>query len=225
MRWIAVSVVCCFLSIGTLAQIPVEELEKEQYHANNEAETLEGAAFATFFEETNVGNLHIYSTAEPTAELDYFFRGTPLPEGLYGVFPREWREELPGSVNVQAVYAIKGDAKPYYILRLEGTGSRNTLELFEMVDGALQHRQTLAIYWCEAGQCLQQDAWLQDLDGDTRFDLIKKVRIWGATRGKEIGEYNVVLKQLENGEFEPTGTIPVELNDYRMEELQRGTGQ
>ncbi len=220
----ALSIVSCFLPTGALAQIPVEELEKERYPANNEAETLEGAAFATYFEETNVGNLHLYPSAEPTADLDYYFRGNPLPEGLYGVFPPEWREELSGTVDVLAVYAIKGDAKPYYILRLEGAGSRNTLELFEMIDGTLHHRQTLAIYWCEAGQCLQQDAWLQDLDGDTRFDLIKKVRIRDKVREKEIGTYNVVLKQLENGEFEPTGTIPVELRDYRMEELEGGAG-
>lgn len=224
MRWIVFSVAFCLFSLGAIAQIPEEKLERERYPANNEAETVEGAAFATYFEEINVGNLHLFPSAEEKADLEYFFRGQRLPQGLYGVFPPSWLEKLPESVDVMAVYAIKGNAKPYYILRLKEAGSRNTLELFEMLDGTLQHRQTLAIYWCAGGQCLQQDAWLQDLDGDTLFDLIKKVKIWDRERGKEVGRYHVVLKQLDDGTFEPTGSIPVELKDYRMEELERDAG-
>lgn len=204
------------------AQVPVENLDKEKYPANNKVESLEAAAVLSFFEETNVGNLHVFPSPDTPAAYDFFFKGEALPEGAMGVFAEEWREKLPASYEAYAVYAIKGEGKPYYIVRYEGADIRNAIELFEMIDGEMIHRQTLAMYRCEDGECLQQDAWLLDLNGDTLFDIVKKVKIWSSDqRERVIGEYQDVMTQLDNGRFVSTGSLEVELQDYRMEELEQ----
>lgn len=208
--------------IALSAQVPVENLEKKKYPAGNKAESLEAAAVHSFFEETNVGNLHVFPSAETPASYNFFFKGEKLPQGAMGIFTEEWRENLPDSFDAYAVYAVKGEAKPYYIVRFEGEDIRNTIELFEMIEGRMEHRQTLAMYRCENGECVQQDAWLLDLNGDTLFDLIKKVKIWNNDqRERLLGEYQDVMTQLDNGRFVSTGSLEVDLQDYRMEELDR----
>ncbi len=221
-RLVFITIGVFLFSLSLPGQVPVENLEKKKYPANNRVESLEAAAVISFFEETNVGNLHVYPSADTSASYDFFFKGEKLPEGAMGIFKKAWREKLPKSYDAYAVYAIKGEGKPYYIVRYEGEGLRNAIELFEMIEGEMQHRQTLAMYRCEEGECVQQDTWLLDLNGDTLFDMIKKVKIWSSDqRERVIGEYQDVMTQLDNGRFVSTGSLEVELRDYRMEELEQ----
>lgn len=221
MRFLALSFCFILYTFQLAGQVPLEDVEDRKYPANNQPETMEAAAVASFFETTNVGNLHIFPSIENVAPYNFYYKGEELPKGALGIFEEDWLEKLPEEFKPYAVFAIKGDAKPYYLVRFEGKGIRNTIELFEMVDGVMEHRETVARYRCEGGDCMQMDSWLQDLNGDTWLDIIKKVKIWDSEKNNEaIGSYYIILTQLEDGTFAPTGSIPVQLKDYRLENLE-----
>lgn len=220
MSWIVIVLSTLLLP----AQVPLENVEKDEYPAHDDTETAEEAVIASFFEETNVGNLHLFPSANAKASYDYFFKGKELPDNVSGLIDPDWRADMPEGMKAYAVYTIKGAPDPFYIIRFEGEGVRNTIELFEMEEGMMEHRQTLAMYWCKPNECIQQDAWLQDADGDTLFDLIKRVKIWDSEKNRKvIGEYHTVMTQLDDGTFVQTGNIPIDLMEYPMEELSDST--
>lgn len=206
-----------FLSISLSAQVPDHELDVNQYPANNKAETKREAAFAAFFEEANVSNLHVYAPQSAEVPYDYYYLGRELPRGFFGLFNPEWRSDLPKDFKVYAVSAIRGDSKPYYIMRFAGQGMDPTIALFEINGEQLDRLATLASFWCTDGYCYQRDSWIQDVDGDARLDIITKVRMTDKRRSKEvIEEHHTIFKQLQDGTLVPTSRLDVDINDYFM---------
>lgn len=177
-----------------------------------------------FFENRNVGNLHLYANNEDSAGLDYYFKGERIPRGYLDLIDPEWRNDHSQSLKAFAFATIRGPEEdaPYYIIRFEGEGIRNMIGLFRTGPSYLEFAQSLAMYWCELGHCVQQDSWIIDLDGDTRFDIIKKMRIFSRDSSSQPlrEEYQMIYTQVEEGDFLPTTNIPVEIEDYMMQEQE-----
>lgn len=206
-----------FLSICLSAQVPDHELDVNQYPANNMAETKREAAFAAFFEEANVSNLHIYAPQTAEVPYDFYYKGEELPRGFFGLFNPDWRSEMPKDFKAYAVSAIRGNSKPYYIMRFAGKDMDPTIALFEINGDKLDHLATLASFWCADRYCYQRDSWIQDVDGDARLDIITKVRMTDKRRSKEtVEEHHTIYKQLKDGTLVPTTRMDVDINDYFM---------
>lgn len=202
------------------AQIPDGQLDRRQYPANNTTDSKREAVFATYFEEANIGNAHVYSPQGEAAE-DYFYKGTELPRGLFGMFESDWRSGMPQNFKAYAVAAIRGEGKPYYILRFEGEGTDNTIALFEVANDILYHKATLASYWCEENHCRQKDSWLQDFDGNVRLDILTKVKLTDRRKTEEvIEEFYLIQKQLEDGSFVKDSRMDVDVQDYFMQSFR-----
>lgn len=210
------SIFCIFMAIGVYGQIIREELDYNQYPANNQADSRIEAAFAAYFEEENVSNTHVYL---PPAEVsyDYYLKGTKLPRGLFGLFDEAWRNDMPEDFKAFAVFAMRGEGKPYYLLRFSGEEIDPSIELFEMVDQRLHHLATLATYWCDDDYCLQKDSWLQDFDGNVRIDILSKVKMTDERRKRKVvDEYYLIHRQLKDGRFVTDSQMEVDVNDYFM---------
>ena len=200
-----------FPNATLFAQVSVPAMEEKEY-ADLEA------ALASLFEEREVGNLHVFASGEVRPGPDYFFHGTELPVVFLPNLEEEWFANLPGELKAYAVFSIRGYEKPYYIIRFEGEESKSAIELFELVGQTLLHRVTLARLWCPGGQCVQEDAWVQDVNGDTFLDVLKKVRIYERDMpDKPLGEYQTLFIQNDEGAFQPDSSIPVDWADYPME--------
>ncbi|MEL6923169.1 MAG: hypothetical protein AAFO94_03905 [Bacteroidota bacterium] len=180
------------------------------------------AAFRAFFNNPNVGNLHVYAPKTETVSTDYYFSGTAIPRGYFDLIDPFWRMFYSDDMKAFAVYTLKGtvDNNPYYLIRFESPGVRNTLDLFELSEGKLHHKKQLAAYWCMDQGCVQKDSWIQDMDGDTQFDILKKVRMVERNQQGEFWSddpYHIFYKQLSDGSFEERPYPQSEISDYIME--------
>lgn len=201
---------------NAFGQISDDQIDNTQYPANNRPDTKRQAIFNTYFEEANVSNMHFYV---PDGELDsdYLYAGTELPRGLFGLFRSEWRDELPDNFKAYAVFSIRGDGKPYYILRLAGEDVDPTIGLYELANNKLHHKATLATNWCGSSYCVQKDSWIQDFDGDVRLDILTKVKMTDDRRSNQvIDEYYSILQQTKTGQFISNSRMDVNVNDYFM---------
>lgn len=198
------------------AQVPDSQLDRRQYPANNTADSKREALFATYFEEANVGNAHVFAVRDEMPE-DYFYKGTELPRGLFGMFETKWRSTMPDNFKAYAVAAIRGEGKPYYLLRFEGKGTNAQIALFEVANDILYHKITLAGYTCDQGVCHQKDSWIQDFDGNVRLDILTKVRVTAEDEQQVIKAYHVIHKQLKDGSFVKDSQMDVDVKDYFMQ--------
>lgn len=212
-----------FLAGTAIGQIPDSQIDRDQYPANNTPDTKQEAIFSTYFEDANVSNMHFYLPATGQGmDDDYFFKGTEIPRGLYGIFYAKWREQLPEDFKAFAVFAIRGDGKPYYIMRFAGKDMDPAIGLFEIANGKLHRKAILATNWCGDNYCVQKDSWLQDFDGDVRLDILTKVKIMdNRYREEVIDEYYSISKQLDNGTFSADSQMDVNVNDYFMYEAEQ----
>lgn len=180
--------------------------------------------FNAFFEDRNVGNLHLYaSVSTPTAAADYFFYGREIPRGYFDLIDPRWRAFFIKDLQAYAIGTIKGTAEvnDFYLLRIEVPGTKNTIDLFEMQNGQLVHKQQLATYWCRDHYCIQQDSWILDLNGDTQLDIIKKINLveYHNKETAHTEEYHTVLLQMEDGSFHRSDQLKVQIEDYQIEKL------
>lgn len=215
-RLLSTYVFCICLFGSVYSQISDRQIDRNQYPANNTPDTKREAIFSTYFQEANVSNLHVY-LPESDIPYDYYFKGTALPRGLFGIFDKEWRDKMPEEFQAYAVFSIRGEGKPYYILRFSGAQLDPTIALFEMIGNQLVHKADLATFWCTDKYCLQKDSWLQDFDGDVRLDILTKVKMTDDRRGEQvIDEYYRIMRQLEDGAFTRDSQLDVDVNDYFM---------
>lgn len=211
---------CCALLMTTL-NLQAQKKSPATYPALNAPKTETARTFASIFDENNVGNLHVFPTNDEEAEYDYYFRGRPLPDNLYGLFPEKWEKLIAEQqAEVFTTYVIRGENDAYFIVRLQSPEMGQRLELFDLKDGSLRHLHTLAFADCNRGRCIQQDAWILDLDGNTRLDIIKKVRITDRYTGQAIDEYANVYTQTNDGIYYKTDDLTPELDTYLMQELE-----
>ena len=80
-------------------------------------------------------------------------------------------------------------------------------------------RHILAYQDCNNNRCVQLDSWLQDVNGDTRLDIIQKRKVTKKRSGKTVVKPTIYLMGQE-GKFHKTKNLGmVNLNDYIMEDL------
>ncbi len=182
--------------------------------------TEEEAAFIALFEDKNVGNLHVYSSKSASPDVNYFYKGQPVPPALKDILPEKLAllTYLKGS-EPHAVASIPGEAEELYLLRIPGGDWDNQISLYAMNGGQLEKLETLAYYDCNARRCLQQDSWLQDVNGDTRLDIITRQRKIRQNNARVKYKTTVLLMQ-EDGTFRKSRKTDIAEKDYQMHKLR-----
>ncbi|MEZ4953050.1 MAG: hypothetical protein R2825_05695 [Saprospiraceae bacterium] len=178
--------------------------------------SLQEAKLIKQFESKDVSNLHIY--ADVKQDGDYFFKGKPLDADFSEFFSGDLEEQtkIKGQ-EPQAVFSIRGEAKELYIIRTLGNGSGHEIALYELDNGKLQKYLPLASYQCQDGKCTQLDSWIQDINGDTRLDIIQVAKLTGKN-GKEKISSKVYLMDQE-GHLIKSKNTKIDLDDYPMQSL------
>ena len=230
MKLIITSFIICFLSFSLLnAQVvkeePVEEPYKDYnerpYPATNIPPSPEVAGFMAEFEDSEVGNLKVYSDFDEQPSSDYYFAGEKISAIHNELFTAEFRELIQAG-NAYATYSIKGNAREHYIIRLPTNKGPNTLWLFTVEGEVAKPLQLLAYAFCQSGSCYQQDSWITDLDGDTDLDILTKFRRTDASSQKVIEKQASVYLQNKAGDFQMAekGAVSLEPGKYDMEGLE-----
>ncbi|MCP9237218.1 hypothetical protein [Lewinella sp. JB7] len=144
--------------------------------------------FATLFDESNVGFLHIYVDPAVDPLETYLLRGVEMGEAEIGDLPGDFLRDL----NVRkgkmyATIAVQGIEENLYLTRFDGP-TRDQIDMFAIRDGKLLHLKTLAYLNCgEPGNCAQLDSYLTDVNLDTTADLIQIFRQRaGATEERQV---------------------------------------
>lgn len=167
--------VFALISVSTFAQTEIS-LTDSPYPLTNSADNNTRTAFVSLFDDHNTGNLHVFTTMDIDEDPEYFFTGTEIPEGFWYMIPRGWRSQLMNeTAKAYTTYNIRGESDEYYIIRYE-KGSDHSLVLYQLAEDGLVHMMDLASYSCMDSDCEQVDSWLQDVDGDTRLDIIQKTK-------------------------------------------------
>lgn len=187
------------------------------YPVNNKAYSEKTASFIALFEDTNVGNLHVYTTKAKMPKEDYFFKGQELSSYYTAMLPDKWRKMTRGKKSkAYAVKSIAGADREYYIIRFLDKKGRNRLALFELKQEDLVHKLDLAEAWCKRNRCYQKDSWIQDFDGDTRVDiLVKTLRARNSLDRTDVEVY----KQTRTGQFVKDNNIKIDEIKYPLEKL------
>ena len=230
MKLIITSFIACLLSFSLLnAQVvkeePVEEPYKDYnerpYPATNIPPSPEVAGFMAEFEDSEVGNLKVYSDFDEQPSSDYYFAGEKISALHQELFTAEFRE-LIKTENAYATYSIKGNAREHHIIRMPTNKGPNTLWLFTVEGEVVKPLQLLAYAFCQSGSCYQQDSWITDLDGDTDLDILVKTRRTNANSKKVLEKNEQVYLQNEAGDFRlvEKGLIRFEPGKFDMEELE-----
>jgi hypothetical protein len=176
-------------------------------------------AYKQLFEESNVGNLHVYSLDGSTDSPEDYFYGERIPRGLYGLFAANWRDELPDDFEAYALFKIKHGAGDAYLMRFAGLGTQNLIGLFSIEGEKVTFLKILSSHSCSDSTCWQTDSWIQDFDGDTRLDILQKVRVLQFTlMNAPVEEYSQVLRQDKNGRFVVTKELDLDVADYKFVE-------
>lgn len=181
--------------------------------------TKEEAAFINLFNNENVTNLHVYASTREAPDQAYYYHGTPILPVFKDMLPSKLSSltYLRGK-EPHAISSMRGNGEQLYLLRLPGENWNNKIAIYAMDNGELTELHTLASYTCnKAGRCIQQDSWLQDLNGDTLLDIITKKR---TTRknGKSKVKTSVYL-MTDKGVFKKARKMEIEEGDYKFQEL------
>jgi hypothetical protein len=172
--------------------------------------------FDRYFEVDNIGNLHVFTTAN-TYDIkdDYYFKGELLPKKFEDLFADNWRESLPEELRTYAVSKVRNGDEDAYILRFEGIGTQNMIGLFEIENELLRFKRRLAYQYCYDYVCFQLDSWIQDFDGDARLDIFQKVVVVDSYLTDQlIDEYEQQLRQNGEGDFVPTSGFSINKDEY-----------
>ncbi len=105
------------------------------------------------------------------------------------------------------------------MLRIPDKEMPNQLVLYEMQNDKLAMKQTLAFISCDKKGCEQMDSWLQDIDGDTKLDIIQKTQT--TTKGGKVKKAKThVLSLDKNGLFRKNKKLDIDVYNYRIEKLK-----
>ena len=227
MKNIPVYIILVFIFSGLAAQEGQTDYSTpgEPYPASVSYEGLTAAEanFIGLFRDENIGNLHLYASADPMPGTAYFFKGEAIKPTFKDLLPGEIAPltHLQGG-QPHAVLSLRGDGEELYVLRLPGQRFQNQLSLYDMENGQLRKLMTLAYYQCSNSRCEQQDSWVQDVDGDARLDIITKKKITNR-KGKEQVSARVYLMKTD-GTFRRTKNINIEEKDYLFENITAKNG-
>ena len=210
------------LLIGSLTAQVEAELEDldalTNYPANNVSDDDLIEAFYESFQPSNVGNMHVYASAQP--DDDDFFNGEELGIEMRRLFSNRTKRGL-GSRQPYAVAKIRGEAEQLFLMRHPDRQGNPSIVLYDLRNGSVDPVMTLATTKCRTnGSCQQTDSWIQDVDGDTRLDIIQKR---GTVRdGSVMRERTMVYRQFEDGSFRRDRSLEreVDADSYRMEMMR-----
>lgn len=185
------------------------------YPIGKAPETEMGRAFSAAFDESNVGNLHVFGTLEAEPSADYFYVGTAIDHKFYGLLSPTWqRALLPKTAELYAIKAIRHGDGVQYIMRFYTPDQGNQIELFTLINGELRHLTTLAYIECSKTRCIQLDSWILDVDGDTDLDLVKKLQIWDRQKDRVADAYINLFAQLKRGSYQQTDETSLTKFDF-----------
>ncbi len=163
--------------------------------------------FASGFDESNVGFLHVYiDTTEDPLE-DYLFRGRELSDTIVAMLPPRIGELADGG-TFYGTMAIHGIDENLYITRLEGP-VRDQIDMFAFRDGKVVHLKTLSFLDCSAADCQQLDSYITDLNLDTNFDLVQIARRVTANNGTADERRSVYYMPRDNRRWQLTEELEV----------------
>ncbi|PPK84069.1 hypothetical protein CLV84_4219 [Neolewinella xylanilytica] len=164
-----------FTATACLAQSPVDVGGEGMQTTALEAST--GVdIFATTFDESNVGYLHVYVDPAIDPLETYLLRGVEMSDTAIAMLPPRFRKmaNKEGS-TLYSTIAIHGVGENLYLTRLDAP-RRDQIDMFAIRDGRVKHLKTLAYRDCAGNECLQMDSFITDVDLDTNFDLIQIAR-------------------------------------------------
>jgi hypothetical protein len=88
------SVCLTFSALGQKPDTSYGEYDVRPYPATNVPVSPEAASFIALFEESNVGNLRVYSHYDDELPYEYPFKGKEIPESYYEMFAGTHRDLL-----------------------------------------------------------------------------------------------------------------------------------
>ena len=176
--------------------------------------------FKNQFPEWNVGNLHIYSSGNGKVKKDYYFKGEKIAPVFQQYFPKEMRSSFTGeNTPPSAVAAVRGEGlKDYYVLRINEENINDKIVLYELKNDRLKVKKDLAYHYQKGNRTYQLDSWMQDVNGDTRLDLIQKKSVTDAN-GKVQKEKTTVFLRNKKGKFKRSRKTKIEVSDYKMQAI------
>ncbi len=200
-----------------------EDYQERPYPAANVPASEEAAAFMRLFEESDVGNLRLYSNVDAKLPYGYPFEGEEIPESFYDMFTGEYRELLEDDKSyAYSIYNIKGNTGEHYLMRMPTNKGPNTLVMFDLQGEVMQPVMPLAYAYCSGEYCFQQDAFITDLDGDTDLDVLIKFRRTAADSEEVINKNDLIYLQGDDGTYQMVldNAIRVDVDRYNMKELE-----
>lgn len=175
-------------------------------------QSLAGPLAPYFSNKLPGGPLHLYAEEYPNEVPDYPFGGQELPRALYPYFGKEPAE---GWSNLGwGVFAV-GRYENHFLLRIPGQYTSDQLALYEKNGDGLRYLLSLASKWCDEGWCNRQDAWLGDLNGDRRYDVVTHYAQLD-DQGGVVEESLDVYLQDTSGSFVRSPDFPVRPGDYPL---------
>ena len=191
----------------------------QPYPAGNQPANASIAAFISVFDDTNVGNLHVFSTQKEEPTADYFFQGTDITGSFNDVLPEDLKSSLRRTGGkIHAVRNVRGVDGEYYILRIPNATKMPQLKMYELRGTKLVELLTLADIDCkDNGRCTQVDSWIQDVDGDTRLDVIQRRAKMRDGQSKKIKTTVYMLDR--SGNFRKSRSVDIDENSYMMEKM------
>ncbi len=169
------TIFCLLLASVTVAQSPVD-VGGEGLQTTAFEEATGADLFATTFDESNVGYLHIYIDPALDPLETYLLRGQEMTDTAMALLPPRFRKmAMKDDATLYSTIAIHGIDENLYLTRLDGP-RRDQIDMFAIRDGKVKHLKTLAYRDCAGTECLQMDSYITDVDLDTNFDLIQIAR-------------------------------------------------
>ena len=174
-----------------------------------------GRLLSMFAEKESDASHHFYPIVRVDRPGNYPYTGKMIASSFFKYFDDATNDVWSnGGGDVLAI----GKYGDFYICRVPGRYVSSDIAIFQVKDGTLQHRETIAWAWCDEGWCNQQDAWLQDINKDGRVDIVQHYSLTD-DKGKKREERITVLLQDEKGGFAPTDKFDVDRASYKMAEI------
>lgn len=171
----------------------------------------------TFATAGNLTNTHVFSIVRAVKLEDYPFLGQQLSADFYSCFDPATAsqfEQLPWGVY------MLGKVEKFFLLRVPDQNASNTIQLFQKTPQGLTRLLTLAAAACpeEGVNCVQQDAWLEDLNKDGLTDVVVR-QIETDNSGAISTDRFTVYRQTTEGSLTPANELPINRNKYQLQQL------
>lgn len=176
------------------------------------------ADFLTAFEPLSLDDPHFYSVLNEKDADKYAFKGKKMnPYLLDYIDPETAKHYKTTQANVYQI----GKYKDHYILRTPGKYASTDLTIFSLdkYHNRVKKEALLTYAWCDEGACNQQDAWLKDINGDGKFDIVTKY-VFTENGKVQSTTMTALIQQGPNGTFVEDKSIKLKAKNYVMAELK-----